>query len=68
MNRGSNLQPLQWPSCSPCFNEAPIHESGKSRTTARRRSPSGGFNEAPIHESGKCAHYAGLCNVRDLLQ
>ena len=36
------------------FNEAPIHESGKSRLAQlepTRRLP--GFNEAPIHESGK---------------
>ena len=36
------------------FNEAPIHESGKSAWTMRGV-PQGlpRFNEAPIHESGK---------------
>ena len=53
MNRGSRRsQPTssgnRW-----CFNEAPIHESGKWRTSASLRVPSSGFNEAPIHESGK---------------
>ena len=35
------------------FNEAPIHESGKSERRGRRRRPGFRFNEAPIHESGK---------------
>ena len=36
------------------FNEAPIHESGKSGRAIRRATSRAGFNEAPIHESGKC--------------
>ena len=35
------------------FNEAPIHESGKSSNGTKRRIRNGRFNEAPIHESGK---------------
>ena len=35
------------------FNEAPIHESGKSCSAAGLRGRSRSFNEAPIHESGK---------------
>ena len=53
MNRGSD-RPGQAKPLKHCgFNEAPIHESGKS---SRRSEPSPGppsFNEAPIHESGK---------------
>ena len=35
------------------FNEAPIHESGKSTSILRTGRRTRGFNEAPIHESGK---------------
>ena len=35
------------------FNEAPIHESGKSRITLANSHSTRTFNEAPIHESGK---------------
>ena len=35
------------------FNEAPIHESGKSSPTGRTWRTPWRFNEAPIHESGK---------------
>ena len=37
------------------FNEAPIHESGKSRRAEREPLCNSDFrfNEAPIHESGK---------------
>ena len=53
MNRGSIVTGVGPRSRSKCFNEAPIHESGKcyrrgKYDTERRR-----FNEAPIHESGK---------------
>ena len=37
------------------FNEAPIHESGKSMALTAANSTESGFNEAPIHESGKCS-------------
>ena len=39
-----------------CFNEAPIHESGKSVSGSTKTARMTGFNEAPIHESGKCTH------------
>ena len=35
------------------FNEAPIHESGKSVSRPAGSVPGFRFNEAPIHESGK---------------
>ena len=56
MNRGSNAI---WNICariSASFNEAPIHESGKSALAGMATFLSLGFNEAPIHESGK-SHY-----------
>ena len=53
MNRGSPV-PAADPGFAPRgFNEAPIHESGKSRDLDRRRPLRRRFNEAPIHESGK---------------
>ena len=53
MNRGSlaALDPADFAAHG--FNEAPIHESGKSALHRRGRSRADGFNEAPIHESGK---------------
>ena len=54
MNRGSS-GPNDGPNPKTVrFNEAPIHESGKSRRPPPDRSRSRSFNEAPIHESGKC--------------
>ena len=53
MNRGSPSLPFRPQAARPSFNEAPIHESGKCRTTTRLWPESSGFNEAPIHESGK---------------
>ena len=35
------------------FNEAPIHESGKSEDADLEAGVQSRFNEAPIHESGK---------------
>ena len=35
------------------FNEAPIHESGKSPSASAAKPSISCFNEAPIHESGK---------------
>ena len=54
MNRGSMgiLRRIREP--PGCFNEAPIHESGKWETAMGPRGSSRRFNEAPIHESGKC--------------
>ena len=54
MNRGSVRFPASEPRLALGFNEAPIHESGKSSTSLRSRRNAGSFNEAPIHESGKC--------------
>ena len=53
MNRGSDSAVRRAARVWTCFNEAPIHESGKSFTHIPlfRYPPS--FNEAPIHESGK---------------
>ena len=65
MNRGSfgsSRRPAYRP---PRFNEAPIHESGKS---ARHRLPDRthrSFNEAPIHESGKL--YIDWANIFDVI-
>ena len=42
-----------------CFNEAPIHESGKYLGDADEETQITGFNEAPIHESGKSLTYEG---------
>ena len=54
MNRGSQAQRTSNPTPISSFNEAPIHESGKSSVpTTPYRAPLS-FNEAPIHESGKC--------------
>ena len=53
MNRGS-VRSLDPQHCAgSCFNEAPIHESGKCTTFLPAFMQSSGFNEAPIHESGK---------------
>ena len=52
MNRGRfSLGPVG--RLSTCFNEAPIHESGKLGRAAFPRPRCPRFNEAPIHESGK---------------
>ena len=53
MNRGSATLLRTTGSPSDRFNEAPIHESGKSRHRTAPSRMSGSFNEAPIHESGK---------------
>ena len=53
MNRGSRRSAAGRIASSNCFNEAPIHESGKCRARVDRSGPSARFNEAPIHESGK---------------
>ena len=53
MNRGSARDRCKPSSTRVSFNEAPIHESGKSVPRADRQLAVGAFNEAPIHESGK---------------
>ena len=53
MNRGSVVRVRLAVVRTLGFNEAPIHESGKSRLATAPAASSAGFNEAPIHESGK---------------
>ena len=53
MNRGSLTLSDIVPPPKRSFNEAPIHESGKSSMLARGCTRATRFNEAPIHESGK---------------
>ena len=54
MNRGSTIVRMDLSVPRNCFNEAPIHESGKSRSwDGKDGEKRYGFNEAPIHESGK---------------
>ena len=53
MNRGSANASGVTRMPADCFNEAPIHESGKCSTAGDIASRRRGFNEAPIHESGK---------------
>ena len=53
MNRGSSGPGRDRPALLVGFNEAPIHESGKSADTCGNALTLVGFNEAPIHESGK---------------
>ena len=54
MNRGSASGSRTVADRVTGFNEAPIHESGKSRSARLARTTFPSFNEAPIHESGKC--------------
>ena len=53
MNRGSLGHDRSGVPAHPCFNEAPIHESGKYIVMAAQNVYYCRFNEAPIHESGK---------------
>ena len=53
MNRGSHARRGPAVTGDQRFNEAPIHESGKSLARARMGLCARRFNEAPIHESGK---------------
>ena len=53
MNRGSASQVQPKAAKALGFNEAPIHESGKLRTSSDIQRRGYRFNEAPIHESGK---------------
>ena len=54
MNRGSRAPRTPAAPDPSSFNEAPIHESGKSRMHLPASGMPLPFNEAPIHESGKC--------------
>ena len=53
MNRGSRGCVARRRISARRFNEAPIHESGKSLFTPLFSHTVYSFNEAPIHESGK---------------
>ena len=53
MNRGSRQKRAQKRPAQTTFNEAPIHESGKSNYVVVVQREDLAFNEAPIHESGK---------------
>ena len=53
MNRGSVWGTRSAAGTAAGFNEAPIHESGKSPASSSASEAKAGFNEAPIHESGK---------------
>ena len=53
MNRGSREGVPPTARNRACFNEAPIHESGKFPDVSHRLAQVLRFNEAPIHESGK---------------
>ena len=53
MNRGSTSPFRRSGTRILGFNEAPIHESGKSYSLRLAGLASYRFNEAPIHESGK---------------
>ena len=53
MNRGSAHGRDDHRPAARGFNEAPIHESGKSSRMRSMHLAALGFNEAPIHESGK---------------
>ena len=54
MNRGSMHIGIYGDLMASRFNEAPIHESGKSKLFGAISNHAPRFNEAPIHESGKC--------------
>ena len=54
MNRGSENDGIRLWLLLYSFNEAPIHESGKSGVRIAAVESDSRFNEAPIHESGKC--------------
>ena len=68
MNRGSPSPARRAVPTVPSFNEAPIHESGKSRRPGAAETPYECFNEAPIHESGKSKSPLDRTFLRDRLQ
>ena len=68
MNRGSVTAHCHCRECSDCFNEAPIHESGKCSMAGSADGSRPGFNEAPIHESGKLDAHGFEHEVDPLLQ
>ena len=60
MNRGSIVSAPAGCLRTDGFNEAPIHESGKSFAVRSLGSNPDCFNEAPIHESGKYRFDGGV--------
>ena len=64
MNRGSIAPRAQQRRMGDCFNEAPIHESGKFTAIESTPQAREGFNEAPIHESGKSVRFGLLSRTR----
>ena len=68
MNRGSSSARFGAVSPRSRFNEAPIHESGKSCPPDRRPCPRSRFNEAPIHESGKSGPNLTAYQIENWLQ
>ena len=63
MNRGSRKVSPSLSGVNVRFNEAPIHESGKSARRCVPRCLGSCFNEAPIHESGKSQRAAVVAGV-----
>ena len=68
MNRGSSCDSASGRYPDRAFNEAPIHESGKSTAKILDAHWIGAFNEAPIHESGKCGRRRWRDASRESLQ
>ena len=68
MNRGSYDTSPAFASGPTCFNEAPIHESGKYCLLHGDRNRFRRFNEAPIHESGKSLRGTDMAAVDQRLQ
>ena len=68
MNRGSSKRCPSALCLEVCFNEAPIHESGKFDNIVGFGYGNIGFNEAPIHESGKYAWLTRRHSLLPLLQ
>ena len=63
MNRGSERSSGHRRTRPRGFNEAPIHESGKSTLVVGYLQCFCRFNEAPIHESGKFSFRAGRRSI-----
>ena len=68
MNRGSATEGQADSADCLRFNEAPIHESGKSVRVFVPDSHCLRFNEAPIHESGKLGRGIGAWSGGTALQ
>ena len=68
MNRGSDSGSQGTRRRDQGFNEAPIHESGKSVRMRPVQHARPRFNEAPIHESGKWGAAMPNIVLNNLLQ